>query len=387
MKLSNKALSETYYSTDSLRAVVVTQIPDVGDVANQLEWMTLPVVRPGPSEVAIRLCASSMHIDEIYAAQGTALGRFYRPKNISSSNPHILGSSVSGVVVGFGQRVDGFNIGDEVIVIPGETPEKGSWADYRCVNWKSVMLKPDELTHIEAAAITMAACVAWGAIGFGNVKTGDRCLVVGASSSIGIMIVQYLHTLGCHVTGVCSKGNRNLVLTRGADDVIDYGVDNFADLAELNGEYYDSIFDCIGGRRIENDGFRALKQSGIFETVVGPMQYIGERKLSWWEFSKVMGHILRRMFVTHLHGPRYRFGEKYPRYCIQAALEHAVKHQLRMPVERTIPFDLESIKTAIELLVTHRSRGRIVIDFDLEPTLVAANNASNQCQKNTVECQ
>ncbi len=178
-----------------------------------------------------------------------------------------------------------------------------------------------------------------------------------------------------------------MVLTRGANEVIDYSVENFADLAERNGEYYDCVFDCIGGRDIEHDGFRALKRSGIFETVVGPMQYIGERKLSWWEFSKVMGHVLGRMIVTHLRGPRYRFGEKFPRYCIQAALEQAVKHQLRMPVERTIPFELEAIKEAVELLVTHRSRGRIVIDFDVEPTPLAANDASIQCRKNAAGCR
>lgn len=383
MKPSIQTMSNSYDTTESMRAVVVTRVPDVGDVANTLEWVTLPVVRPNPGEVAIRLCASSMHIDEIYAAQGTALGRFYRPRNVSASNPHILGSSVSGVVVGLGRSVDDFNIGDEVIVIPGETPEKGSWADYRCVDRNSVMLKPDELTHIESAAITMAACVAWGAIGFGKAKTGDRCLVVGASSSVGIMIVQYLHTLGCPVTGVCSRRNKELVLARGADEVIDYNVENFADLAERNGKYYDCIFDCIGGQQIEHDGFRALKSTGIFETVVGPMQYVGERKLSWWEFSKVMGHVLWRMFITHFRGPRYRFGEKFPRYCIQTALEQAVEHQLRMPVERTIPFELEAIKEAVKLLITHRSRGRIVIDFDLVSPPLTMSTGIEHSQQST----
>ena len=364
MKKTNQSLSNDFDRADSMHAVAITQIPDVGGVVEKLEWMTLPVVRPAPHEVAIRLCASSMHIDEIYAAQGTALGRFYRPKKVSNANPRILGSSVSGIVVGLGLMARDFNIGDEVIVIPDETPESGSWADYRCVNSKNVMLKPDELTHVEAAAMTMAACVAWGAIGFGKANADNRCLVVGASGSIGIMIVQYLNALGCHVTGVCSSRNTELVLARGADAVIDYTIFNFADHAKLTGEYYDCVFDCIGGRQIERDGFRALKRSGIFETVVGPMQYIGERKLSWWEFSGVMGHIVWRMFVTLFRGPRYRFGEKYPRFCIQAALEQAVMHQLRMPIERTIPFELGAIKQAINLLLTHRSRGRIVINFD-----------------------
>ena len=78
-----------------------------------------------------------MHIGEIYMAQGTALGRFYGPKRVSKSEPYILGSTVSGTIVGLGEGVDRFSISDEVIVIPNETGEHGSWATYRCVTQKN----------------------------------------------------------------------------------------------------------------------------------------------------------------------------------------------------------------------------------------------------------
>lgn len=369
MNTSIDTLCPEFNTAQTMRAVALTRVPDVGRVVDNLEWLTLPVVRPASDEVAIRLCASSMHIDEIYAAQGTALGRFYKPKNISNQNPHILGSSLSGIVVACGSKVKKYKPGDEVIAIPGETPENGSWADYRCIKSKSVTLKPDEFSHVEAAAITMAACVAWGAIEFCKTMKGHRCLVVGASGSIGIMIVQYLHILGCHVTGVCSGKNTEQVLHRGADAVIDYTIDNFADVAEASGDRYDRVFDCIGGEQIERDGFRILKRSGVFETVVGPVQYIGENKLTRMEFSKVLVHVLWRMLTTSFRGPRYRFGEKLPRYCIHAALDQAVRHQLRMPIERTIPFTLEPISEAVTLLLTHRARGRIVIDFNKQELL------------------
>ena len=178
------------------------------------------------------------------------------------------------------------------------------------------------------------------------------------------MIVQYLNTLGCHVTAVCSGKNAALVRSKGADEVVDYTTQNFADQAEKSGALYDRVFDCVGGRDIERDGFRVLKRTGIFETVVGPMRYIGERKLSWLAFSRVMGYILMRMFVTLFRGPRYRFGEKFPRLTIKAALEQAVKHDLRMPIERTIPFRLVDVIDAVRMLTTHRAKGRIVIDFE-----------------------
>jgi alcohol dehydrogenase len=45
----------------------------------------------------------------------------------------------------------------------------------------------------------MAACVAWGAIGFAKAKPGDRCVVVGAIGAIGVMVLQFLASLGCGV--------------------------------------------------------------------------------------------------------------------------------------------------------------------------------------------
>ena len=56
------------------------------------------------------------------------------------------------------------------------------------------------------------------------------------------------------------------------------------------------IFDCIGGKETEEDAFKVLKKSGRFVTVVGPVQYIGEEKLSWPAVLKVIGYVLWRMF-------------------------------------------------------------------------------------------
>ena len=215
-----------YNDTRFMNAIALTRLPDAGHVADALEMVRIPVVRPTPNEVAIRLRASSMHIDEVNAAQGTALGRFYGPRIASPDVPHVLGSSVAGIVVGLGSCVNQFSLGDEVIVIPDHQMETGSWADYRCVPQERVMLKPAELSHVEAAAITMAACVAWGAIGYSKAQAGHHCIVVGASGAIGIMVLQYLKTLGCKVTAVCSGKNAELVRRKGADTVVDYNNNN-----------------------------------------------------------------------------------------------------------------------------------------------------------------
>ena len=349
-----------------MQAVGITEKPEIGKVVDKLKMLSVPVPRPAEGEIVVKIAASSMHIDEIFAAQGTALGRFYGPKNISSTNPYLIGSCATGQIVGLGEGAKKFDLGDNVIIIPSEHPKGGSWATYQCFEEKWLMHKPAQLTHMEAAAVTMAACVAWGAIGFAKTKPGDRCVVVGATGAIGVMIMQFLTSLGCHVTAVCSGASAEFARKYGASEVVDYTKDDFSDVAVAKGIQYDVVFDCVGGRDIEKSAFRSLKKSGTFETVVGPLQYIGEHKLSWPAFTKVMAHILWRMLITRLNGgPKYTFGEKYPRLVIQDTMAQLLKHDIRMPVPATIPFEIDAIKDAVRGLLTHRSKGRTVIDFTL----------------------
>ncbi len=325
--------------------------------------LTVPTPRPRPDEVAIKAVASSLHIDEIYAAQGTALGRFYGPKHLSPDQPHIMGSAVSGVVVGLGSAVDRYHLGDEVIVIPDKEPEAGSWATYRCVDQRMVTAKPPAITHHQAVATTMGACVAWGAITMSGVDRGGRCIVVGASGSIGSMMTAYLASLRCTVTAVGSGEHQQLMLDNEAHEVVDYRTLNFADHTNRSGQSADAVFDCVGGSDIERDGFRALGDQGVFVTVVGPMKYLGKTKLSWFATARVFGYVLRRIVVTRFRAKRYVFGEKPPRRVIHEALAQSIQHDIHMPIADVLPFDLHAVKDAVKAVLEHRAKGRIVIQI------------------------
>ena len=353
-----------YETSATMRAVGLTRRPRIGHVSDNLELLAVPTPRPSPGDVAIKVIASSLHIDEINAAQGTALGRFYAPKHMSPEHPHIMGSAVSGMVVGLGQSVDGFKLGDEVLVIPDKEPEADSWATYRCVDQQMVMHKPPSMSHQQSVATTMGACVAWGAVKMSGVGAGDHCVVVGASGSIGTMMMGYLKSLDCIVTAVGRGGQTEFMLRHGANNVVDYRTDNFADHAERTGRNVDAVFDCVGGRETESDGFRALGQRGVFVTVVGPMKYIGETKLSRLKTARVMGHVLRRIVTTRFRAKRYIFGEKPPRRVIDEALGRSIQHDIQMPITDVIPFDLDAIKGAVDAVLQHRSKGRIVIALE-----------------------
>jgi len=354
--------TETYVQATSMLSVAMTDFPKIGQVVDQIRWIAVPVPRPKPNEIAIKLAASAMHKDEIYAAQGTSLGRFFGPKTVSEAHPYVMGSSVVGTVVAIGDAVTKFAPGDSVIVIPNHLGEIGSWATYRCVAESMVMLKPTSLSHVQAAALTMASCVAWAAINHGNVRCGDRCLVVGASGAVGIMMVQILHSMGAVVTGVCSGANDKFVQERGAKRVIDYTKEDFGNTGQNS---FDRVFDALGGYETEQSAVRVLTRRGRFVTVVGPQRYIGETKLSWYAFSKVLAHILWRVVASRLRGPRYIFGATLPKNVVASAMAHIVQYDISMPIEAEVPFQLDAVKDAVTLLISHRTRGRIVINFDL----------------------
>ncbi|WP_425082373.1 NAD(P)-dependent alcohol dehydrogenase [Ruegeria arenilitoris] len=358
-----RALSTVYRAAKSMTAIALTELPEPGNVAESLQLVNVPVPRPSRHQVAIQLFASSLHVDEIYAAQGTALGRFFGPKRASANSPYVMGTSVSGVVVATGQDATRFNVGDEVIVVPNELGENGSWATYRCVSHDYLMLKPPALSHVEAAAATLSGCVAWGAINTARVEKGDHCLVVGASGAVGSMLVQFLKSKGAIVTGVCSGANADLVRTLGADHTIDYNVTSFGSQVKNT---YDRVFDLVGGRDIEAAAYRILKCKGRFVTIVGPIRHIGERKLSRGEFLLGVAHVTCRSIATRLRGPRYRFCASLPRNNAYAAMLSIAKHNIRSPIEAEIPFDLPQIRAAIRTLMSHRTRGRIVINFEAE---------------------
>lgn len=143
--------------------------------------------------------------------------------------------------------------------------------------------------------------------------------------------------------------------------MIDYTQQNFGD---LGAGMFDKVFDTIGGQAIEDNAFQVLKGSGRFMTVVGPVRYIGERKLSWLEVFTTITHVIARYFTTLISGPRYIFGATLPRLTIHEALKKVVEFNITMPIEHEIAFDLLQIKTAVRLLTSHRAKGRIVINIE-----------------------
>jgi NADPH:quinone reductase-like Zn-dependent oxidoreductase len=170
-----------------------------------------------------------------------------------------------------GKDVTLFKVGDQVF---GATDMRfGAYAEYKCLPENGALaLKPNNITHKEAAVLPFGGTTALYFIRKANIKTGLKILINGASGAVGSAAIQLAKYFGAHVTGVCSTANIDLVKSLGADKVIDYTNEDFTQ----NRETYDVIFDTVnklslstGLLSLNKKGILILSAAGMSEAIKG----------------------------------------------------------------------------------------------------------------------
>ena len=255
------------------------------------------VERPNPedNEVLIKVQAASVNAMDYRFLTGTPylariMAGLLKPKH------KVLGLDVAGQVEAVGVNFKQFQPGDDVFAL---SMNHGAFAEYLCVPESQIIavLKPVTLSFDEAASVPFSALSAQTCLrDLGQIQSGQKVLINGASGAVGTFAVQIAKSFGVEVTGVCSTRNLDMVRSIGADHVIDYTLDDFT---QSEGRY-DLIFDAVRKRSF-SDIKRVLNPQGIYVTTAfSPALLLQQQWISMTGSQKMVPMFPKRLVTRDL---------------------------------------------------------------------------------------
>lgn len=223
-----------------------------------MEFRDVQAPQPGPGDVRIKVAAAGLNPVDFKFRRGAL-----RP--ISHVRlPIVAGCEVAGTVEAVGPGPNRFAIGDRVYARVDKR-RLGAFAELVCVQQEFVAAMPSSLGFADAAGLPLAGLTALQALrdelGVGR---GTRLFISGGAGGVGTLAIQLAKYFGAEVTTTASARGEALVRRLGADRVIDYSRENFAEV--LHG--YDAVFDLVGGKTLR-DSFRILKSGGRVVSIAG----------------------------------------------------------------------------------------------------------------------
>ena len=271
--------------------------------------------------------------------------------------PLVLGNDLAGVVVRTGSAVKRFKPGDEVYARPPEA-RIGTFAELIAVNENALALKPSNLDMAEAASVPLAVLTAWQAlVETAQVKKGQKVLIHAGSGGVGTFAIQLAKHLGAFVATTTSTANVEWVKALGADVVIDYKQQDFAN--ELRD--FDVVLNSLGADVLEKS-IKVLKPGGQLISLSGPptAEFAQEQGLSWMlrQVMRLLSSGIRRK--ARKHGVSYAFlfmrADGVQLQKITSLIEAGV---IKPVIDRSFPF--ESTAEALRYVEQGRSKGKVTI--------------------------
>jgi len=271
--------------------------------------------------------------------------------------PLVLGHDVAGVVIRVGSRVRRFKPGDEVYARLADG-RIGAFAEFSAIKEDDVAIKPKALTMEEAASISLVGLTAWQAlIERASLKQGQKVLIHAGSGGVGTFAIQLAKHVGATVATTTSTANVDLVRRLGADVVIDYKKDDFADVLRD----YDVVLHSLDKVMLEKS-LRVLRPGGQLISISGPPDAAFARSIgASWLLRMIMGALSygitakakRRQAQYSFLFMRANGGQLTE---ITSLIDDGI---IRPVVDRVFPFS--STKEAMAYVEAGRAKGKVVV--------------------------
>jgi NADPH:quinone reductase-like Zn-dependent oxidoreductase len=222
------------------------------------QYGDLPDPVAGPGEVVVDIVAASINA----ADWKVRLGDYKHTKF-----PLIPGRDFSGVISAVGEGVDDLAVGDAVFGVCAAGQE-GAYAEKIAVKAAIIAKKPDDLSHVDAAALALIGLTAQSAIEETlKLQRGEKILIQGGAGGVASFAIQLAKHIGAYVVTTASAANHDYVRSLGADEVIDYNARDFTQA--VSG--CDAVFDTVGGD-VALRSFAVLKPGGRAAFVASGLQ-------------------------------------------------------------------------------------------------------------------
>ncbi|GAA3181962.1 NADP-dependent oxidoreductase [Fructilactobacillus sanfranciscensis] len=249
--------------------------------------------------------------------------------------PIITNSDFAGVITKIGKNVQSFKVGDRVT---GFTLT-GASAQYIAAKPNRLALLPDNVDFVTGAGIPEASMTIWqGIFNHAHIIPGQKVLIQGGAGGLGTFGIQLLHQIGATVYTTASAKNKDLLISLGADQVIDYHTTNIKDVLQD----IEVVFDTIGGESVADD-FAVLKPEGLLVSTLGA-------KADELAVKKHIRVIDESADFNHLD--------------LQPIVDLIGKGKVKVIISQTFPFSVEGIRKAIETSQSHHAVGKLIIDFN-----------------------
>lgn len=279
---------------------------------------TVPIPPPGPSQVRIRVAATSVNAADVHVRSGSLrllTGRRF-PKGV--------GIDAVGLVESVGAQVRTFGVGDRVWAVTGDGrafgSALGSAAESALFEASHVTLAPEGVDDLGAAATVMPATMAVRALREATrLRSGERVLVRGATGAVGAAVVQLANALGGHVVALAGPENLDLAQSLGASEVFDYTTAQPGDVRAV-----DVLVDTVGTQLL---GWRRRLTSG-------------GRMVSTASSPRALASAAAGATVGRVSGPRIRvFLAQPPNAAIAEAAGHVRERSIRPLIDSVYPFE------------------------------------------------